>query len=93
VQQNAFVNKISARLYEHTASDKQSQEAASRLISDYLFNNVVPCANSFGNMHERHVKYPFVKHRFCRISRVDLQVCIKVEKTKHFVKIGNNLYA
>ena len=53
MQQNAFVNKISARLCEHTASDKQSQEAASQLIPDYLFNNVVPCANSFGNMHER----------------------------------------
>lgn len=53
MQQNAFVNKISARLYEHTASDKQSQEAVSRLIQDYLFNKVVPRANSFVNMHER----------------------------------------
>lgn len=53
MQQNAFVNKISARLYEHTASDKQSQEAASRLIADYLYNNVVPRPNSFWNMHER----------------------------------------
>jgi len=53
VQQNAFVNKISVRLYENTESDKQSQEAARRLIADYLFNSVVPCANSFGNMQER----------------------------------------